>query len=168
MAQVASVDQVLEQVKQKFGFVPNVVTEIAKSPAALQVYVSGSKAMGNATLSPQEQQAVQLAISTTNKCGYCQAAHSMGGKAAGIAPADLEAIQAGQLPQDGRLKAVVAAVWLLQEKQGFLNEEDLKSLEEQGVDRVQLYELIALIGLKTITNYVNHIAHTELDAQLRP
>jgi len=168
MAQVASVDQVLEQVKQKFGFVPNVVTEIAKSPAALQVYVGGSKAMGSATLSPQEQQAVQLAISTTNKCGYCQAAHSMGGKVAGIAPADLDAIQAGKPPQDGRLKAVVGAVRLLQEKQGFLSDEDVKSLEGQGVDRVQLYELIALIGLKTITNYVNHIAHTELDAQLRP
>lgn len=167
MADVATADQVLEQVKQKFGFVPNVLAEMAKSPAALQVYVGGGAALANASLTPKEQQAVQLAVSTANKCEYCQAAHSMGGKMAGIDAADLEAIKSGGLPADARLKAVVSAARLVHEKQGWLDANDLSQLESQGISRAQLYEVIAIMGLKLISNYVNHIAHTELDEQFK-
>ena len=167
MTDVAAADRVLEQVKQKFGFVPNVLAEMSKSPAALRVYVEGGVALADASLSPKEQQAVQLTVSTVNECAYCQAAHSMGGKMAGIDPADIEAIKSGGLPADEGLKGAVSAARLVHEKQGWLDADDLSALEAQGIDRRRLYDVIAITGLKLISNYVNHIAHTDIDEQFK-
>lgn len=163
MSAVEVQDEVFAAVRKKYGFVPNLIREMSKSPAVARVYLDGQEAMARASLTPREQQSIQLAVSAFNDCGYCQAAHRLGGKMAGIAPQDLDAIQKGSLPQDGRLKNLVSATRLLLEKRGFLAEGDLSMLEAAGVGRGELYEIIALIGLKTISNYVNHIAHTEID-----
>jgi alkylhydroperoxidase family enzyme len=61
----------------------------------------------------------------------------------------------------------VSATHLLLEKRGWLGEGDLKALEAAAIGRVQVYEIVAFIGLKTISNYVNHIAHTEIDEAFR-
>jgi AhpD family alkylhydroperoxidase len=160
-------DEVFAAVAEKFGFVPNLIREMSKSPAVARVYLDGQEAMAGASLTEKEQQAVQLAVSAYNRCEYCQAAHRLGGKMAGIAGADLDAIQKGGLPEDARLKSLASAAHLLLLRRGFLVEDDLTALEAEGINRGQLYEIVALIGLKTISNYVNHIAHTEIDEAFR-
>lgn len=160
-------DEVLATVEARFGFVPNVIREMSKSPAAARVYVEGQEAMAGASLTATEQQAVQLAVSVHNACGYCQAAHRLGGRMAGISAEDLLAIEKGTLPRDPRLKPLVHATCLLLERRGFLGKTDIATIEGAGVDRPRLYEIIALIGLKAISNYVNHIAHTEIDEAFR-
>lgn len=165
--QVETKDRILDQVKEKYGFIPNVLAEMAKSPAALKVYVDGNKALADASLSPKQQQVAQLMASVNNDCEYCKAAHSTGAKAAGVDAADIEAITSGNLPQDDHLHGVAKATHLIGEKQGWLDENDLSALEEKGVDKGQLYEVIAIVGLKTLSNYVNHIAHTEIDPEFR-
>ena len=69
-------DEVLAAAKKKFGFVPNLIKEMVKSPVAAQVYMKGQEAMSEAFLTNQEQQAIQLAISAINNCHYCTKAHS--------------------------------------------------------------------------------------------
>ncbi len=167
MSAVEVQDEVFAAVARKFGFVPNLIREMSKSPAVARVYLDGQEAMESASLSPAERQAVQLAVSAYNRCEYCQAAHRLGGKMAGIAPQDIEAIQKGGLPQDLRLKSVVSATRFLLQKQGWLTADDLEAFDALAVGRPQLYEIVALIGLKTISNYVNHIAHTEIDKAFR-
>lgn len=170
MAQVTAdriADQLLGKVQQKYGFTPNLIKEMVASPAVAQVYVEGIGALANASLSPKEQQAAFLAVSQFNGCAYCQAAHAMGGKAVGISPANIEAIRAGKAPQDPSLNAVVAAARLLLEKKGWLDDAEVSSLESRGITRAKLYEIVAIIGLKTISNYVNHISHIELDPQFK-
>lgn len=106
--------------------------ELAKAPAAARTYLAGQDAMSGASLSPDQAQAVQLAVAAYNECGYCGAAHTTLGRGAGIS-----------------------------------DEDDLAELAEAGVDRRMLYEIIAFVGLKTLSNYVNHIAGTEVDPQFR-
>lgn len=166
MTQASPVDQIFAAVEQKFGFVPNLFKEMADSPAALQVYLGGQQALAQgATLSPPEIQAVQLAVSTANGCAYCQAAHTKGGLAAGLSAEDVEAIKSGGLPQDPRLQALVRAARLVLDKRGWLDPQEVQALADQGIPRGQLFDIVAIIGLKTISNYVNHIAHTEIDPQ---
>jgi len=159
--------QMFEAVRRKFGFVPNLVRELCLSPAVARVYLGGQDAMAAASLTAREQQAVQLAVAVYNECGYCRAAHRRGAVAAGIASGDVDAIAQGQPPDDPRLRSLTVATWQVLDTKGWLGEADLAALAQQGVDRVQLYEIIALVGLKTISNYVNHIAHTEVDAAFR-
>lgn len=150
-------------VEARFGFVPNLIREMGKSPAALRVYLAGQEAMAGASLSIAEQQVVQLAVSVYNECLYCRAAHRAGARMAGVAAHDIEAIEKGDRAEEPRARALASAAWHIIDTRGWLSAADLSSLQSQGIDRAQVYEIVALIGLKTISNYVNHIAHTPID-----
>jgi AhpD family alkylhydroperoxidase len=156
---------VFEAVTARFGFVPNLIREMARSPAVARVYLGGQQAMAGASLSAKEQQIVQLAVAVYNECPYCRAAHRGGCRQAGVAPADIDLVEKGSLPEDRRLRSLVSATWQVLDTRGWLGPADQASLETEGIDRVQLYEVVALVGLKTISNYVNHIAHTAIDSQ---
>ncbi len=74
-------------------------------------------------------------------------------------------MEKGALPEDRRLRSLVSATWQVLDTRGWLEVSDLANLEAEGVDRSQLYEVVALVGLKTISNYINHIAHTAVDRE---
>ena len=156
---------ILEQVKQKLGFVPNLFREMSVNPAVLQVYLRGQDTLTNGVLTPQEQHAVQLTVAAANRCEYCQSAHTAIGKQVGISPEDIEHIRAGALPADQQLATIVDTTRLVMDRKGWLDETAVHGLEQRGVTRAKLFEVVAFIGLKTISNYVNHIAHTRVDAE---
>jgi AhpD family alkylhydroperoxidase len=162
-----AVNDAFAAVRAKFGFVPNLIREMARSPAAAQVYLRGQDAMAGASLSRPEQQLVQLAVAVYNECPYCRAAHRAGCRGAGVAPAEIDLVEKGALPEDRRFRNLVSATWQVLDTRGWLGASDLANLEAEGVGRAQLYEVVALVGLKTISNYVNHIAHTAIDAEFR-
>ena len=108
-----------------------------------------------------------LAVSQTNSCHYCTAAHSAMLKGAGVAQEDVAAINKGDAPKDARLRVLVQAAKTVLAKQGHLGEAELAALKKDGVDRGVLYEIFAMIGLKTFSNFVNHVNHTEIDPQFR-
>lgn len=159
------VEQIFEKTKKKFGFVPNVMKEMAKSPVLLEAYAGVQTALRNGVLTPKQQQAVQLAISERNGCGYCKAAHGAAAKMAGIDPDSVEAIRNAGDPADREVAPYVFAARTLMDKQGNLTPGDLASLESMGIDRERLYEMIAIVGAKIMTNWTNHIGHTPLDPQ---
>ncbi len=158
-----SAEAILEQVNKKFGFIPNVLKELSASPPALHVYLSGQDALAKGVLTAKEQQVVQLTVAAYNDCHYCQAAHQFLGKTVGINPEDLEAIREGKNPGDAAAALVHRVTVVVLEKRGWVDQEQVTQWEGEGLARQKLYEIIAYIGLKTITNYVNHIAQTPVD-----
>jgi AhpD family alkylhydroperoxidase len=112
-------------------------------------------------LSPAEKQIVMLAVASFNDCHYCTAAHRTAGNAMGVPQAELEAIDDRRLPTDPRSRALVETAWTILSERGWVSDATLAHL---GVSRAEAFEIIALIALKTITNYVNHIQGTEIDA----
>ena len=62
---------------------------------------------------------------------------------------------------------IVVTTRLILQKRGWLTAEELRNAEGNGISKTRLYEIIAYIGLKTITNYINHIAHTPVDSQFQ-
>lgn len=164
-ATTARAEEILAQVEEKFGFRPNLLKEMVRSPAVASTYLAGQEAMAEASLTGGEAQAVQLTVATFNECHYCGAAHSTLARQMGLAEEDVEAIRSGELPSDERLAEVVRATRLVLENRGWLEAEELGELEAAGIERPQLYEIVAFVGLKTISNYINHIAGTEVDPQ---
>lgn len=53
-------------------------------------------------------------------------------------------------------------------KKGWVSDKELADFAKAGVGRAQIYEIIAAIGLKTISNYVSHINKTEVDPVFLP
>jgi len=158
-------EQILASVEEKYGFRPNLIEELVTAPAAAQVYLRGQDAMANSSLTPAQQQAVQLAVATRNECHYCDAAHATLAQQSGITAEDIEAIRDGELPNNGDLRGVVSATRRVLAERGWLDAADLEELSAGGVDRQALYEIVAFVALKTLSNYVNHIGDTEIDPQ---
>ena len=155
--------EILEEVEAKFGFVPNLLREMARSPAVARAYLDAQAAMEKAILSNPERQVVQLAVAVYNDCHYCRAVHRTACARAGVPAAEVEAIEKGSLPEDARRRSLVSATWQVLDTRGWLVAPDLAALEAEGVPRAQVYEVVALIGLKVISNYINHVAHTPID-----
>jgi uncharacterized peroxidase-related enzyme len=157
----------LQNAEAKFGFIPNVLREMSSSPAALEMYMQGQASLAHEanTLSERDKNLVQLVTSKESDCTYCVAAHRAIGKGLGSSPEALAAISQGESIEDSEGSAIVEATRLLITKQGHLSGADLASLQAQGIDKATLYEMIGGISVKLLSNWVNHIASTKVDAQ---
>jgi uncharacterized peroxidase-related enzyme len=158
-------EQVRDLAKEFYGgFVPNQIKVLNEhSPAAARMYIATMDLVEQGELEDHERETVILAVSRYNDCHYCTRTHAFLGRQAGLDQETIETIHKGGLPADARLRTLVQATRRLLDKQGWLEEEDLERLEQAGVGRAELYEINTLIGLKIFSNYVNHVAQTEVD-----
>lgn len=155
----------LAEVESDFGFVPNLMKEMSKSPAAPLVYTKTEGIMHGGHLSAMEQQLVQLVVSLFNGCGYCSSMHSKFSEVNGVSHEDVLAIRRGEVPQDKHVGDLVWVTRTILEKRGHLNEKELEIAESMGIDRPRIYEILAQIGRKMLANYAVHIINPELDEQ---
>jgi AhpD family alkylhydroperoxidase len=97
-------DTALEQVR----FIPNMYANRVNAPAVLSTYLHGYGLFRRESgFTPAEQEVVFLAISRTNGCNYCTAAHSMiTDKMSGVPAPVLQAIRSHELIPDARLSAL--------------------------------------------------------------
>ncbi len=158
---------ILEGISKKYGFTPNLSATLAEAPTALNGYVtlSGIFASKDNSLSAVEQQIVLLAASAANGCDYCRAAHGTIASTTGLAREDIVAIQHGRPVSDTRQEALRLFTTLLLEKRGWAEEADVQALLDAGFTRAAVLEVITGLAVKTISNYVNHIAKPDLDEQ---
>ncbi|MBN6775777.1 carboxymuconolactone decarboxylase family protein [Pseudomonas granadensis] len=148
---------VLEGVKKKIGFLPNLFSTLAKAPVALDTYVQASAILGKTSLNAQQKEAVYLATSQVNGCDYCLAAHTLFAGKAGLSTEDIVAARHGEL------NAYAALARQLVETRGHLKDEQIAAARAAGIDDVKIIEVIALVAVQTLTNYLNNTALTDID-----
>ena len=153
----------LEASESAYGWIPNLHAVMAESPALLQAYQQLTKLFGETSLSPIEQQVVLLEISRANACTYCVAAHSVVASMANVSDDVVTAIRDDDPIGDAKLEALRRMTRTLVEKRGLPDDADLQAFADAGYGSGQLFEVILGIGLKTLSNYVNHVADTPLD-----
>jgi uncharacterized peroxidase-related enzyme len=154
---------ILEGVNESYGFVPNLLGTMIEAPATAAGYLALGKLFGETTFSPTEQQVISLTVSRLNGCDYCVAAHST---VAGLqdVPADVvEAIREDQPIADPKLEALRQLTAQLAEQRGWLENEQVGAFFAAGYGKQQVFEVVLGVSMKTISNYINHIAGTELD-----
>jgi len=159
--------QLYDQAKSIYGFVPNLIKEMAVSPVPAKLYLIAQEFLKDGVLNVKEQNAIQLALATDNGCHYCVPAHWAAGKMAGMDDCDLDAIRKGQLPANQEFNGLIHAARLIHSKQGRLNKDDHDDLKAWGIDRAKLYEIVVLLALKTLTHNINHIAQTIVDEEIK-
>lgn len=158
----------LAQVQKKYGFQPNLFGVLAESPAAVQAYAAIGDALGQATLTPVEQQIVAVAISAENGCTYCVAAHST---VAGMVNAPADAVEATRNESpiaDAKLEALRSFAVSLVRNRGWLDPAEVQTFLDAGYGRAAVLEVITYLALKTLSNYTNHLSETPLDAAFAP
>ncbi len=164
-----AVRQLLEEAGQRFGFVPNVLKVMATAPALLEGYLALSGLFERTSFSPAERQLILLALSRANRCHYCVAAHSTVARMLGLSEEAIAATREGRaITQDPRLEALRRFATALVDRQGFVTDRELEAFLAAGFDKRQVLEIVLAAGLKLLSNYTNHLAHTPLDEPLKP
>lgn len=158
---------ILAGAKKSFGFVPNLLATMAEAPALLKAYTTLSSIFEESSFSATERQVVLLTASRENGCEYCVAAHTV---IAGMqkVPGDVVAsVRSGDAPADARLAALSVFTAAVTNSRGWPTEEETRAFLAAGYREQQVLEVVLGIGLKTLSNYTNHIAGTPLDEQFQ-
>ncbi len=158
----------LQAAQGKFGFLPNLLGELAAAPAALQAYLTLNELLGKTSFSPAAQQVILITVSRTNDCDYCVAAHTAGAKMAKLADDQIDAVRRGGPLADPQLEALRAFTAAVVEQRGHVSEVQLQDFLTSGHTQAQVFEVLVGVAMKTLSNYANHIADTPLDPQLQP
>jgi uncharacterized peroxidase-related enzyme len=152
----------LAAVKAKLGSVPNMFATLAHSPGALHFYLQGADGLGKGSFTARQRELIALAVADANACGYCLAAHTAIGGLVGLKADEMTAAQEGRSgnPRDA---ALVALARRIVATRGNLEAGDLSAARAAGLTDADILETIAVVALNVFTNYVNHIAGTEVD-----
>jgi len=151
--------------KKSLGFVPNMYSAMAHSPGLLETYQLGYQLFREASgFSAVEQEVVFLTISFENSCDYCLAAHSVIADAYSKVPKDVtDAIRAGTEISDPKLRTLSSFTRHLLRSRGRPSADDVRTFIDAGYTENQILEVILAIGVKTFSNYANHILGTPVD-----
>lgn len=156
---------ILDKALKQVGFIPNMYANMANVPGVLSTYLHGYDLFRKQSgLKPAEQEVVFLAISQTNGCKYCTAAHSMiADKMSGVPGDVLQAIRAGQPIPDARLAALFALTQDLVKNLGQPSPAKVQAFLDAGFEESHLLNIILAVSVKVLSNYSNHAFGTEVD-----
>ncbi|MDP5199334.1 MULTISPECIES: carboxymuconolactone decarboxylase family protein [Flavobacterium] len=150
-------------VQAKLGVVPNMMRTMGNSPAVLEGYLGLSGALSHGKLSAKTGELIALAVSESNSCDYCLAAHTfIGEKLVKADPAVLHAARTGN-STDAKTEAILQLAKTLISKNGLVNDEDVNKAKNAGVSDAEIAETVAHTALNVLTNYFNNLANTEID-----
>lgn len=157
--------EVLDKALKQVGFIPNMYANMVNAPAVLDTYLLGYRQFREESgFSPPEQEVVFLAISFENGCSYCMGAHSFLADAKSRVPAAVtNAIREGTAVPDARLAALTRFTRLMVAKRGLPGKADVAAFLAAGFTERQILYIVLAISVKTLSNYSNHLFHTQLD-----
>lgn len=158
----AAVKPLLEAVKARLGVVPNITRTLANSPAALKGYLAFSEGLSGGSLAPKTREAIALTVAGANSCHYCSAAHTFISKNLKVDETEIARQLKGE-SADAQLQPVLDLAKALVEKRGFVSDDDLAAARKGGLNDAAITEIVAVVVLNTLTNYINHVAETEID-----
>lgn len=157
--------EILSSTRARMGMVPNMWAEMANSPGLLRTYVAGYNDFRTRSgFDPVEQEVVFLTISRFHECSYCVAAHSAVADRSKVPTEVTEAIRSGEPIPDDRMRALADFTTTMVASRGRPAPEELKQFLAAGYTERQALEIILAIGVKTISNYTNHLFGTPIDA----
>lgn len=152
----------LNAVHSKLGMIPNLFATFAQAPAALNGYLQFSQALGAGRLTARQREIVALTVAQENNCHYCLSAHTAIGKGAGLTEQDIRDARSATA-RDAKDAAIAAFAGKLTRSRGVVSDGELATLRAQGIDDGLVVEIIANVALNLLTNYLNHVAGTDID-----
>lgn len=154
--------EIFGALKSKIGMVPNLYRVLANQPAALAATLKFNEELGNGSFDPKTREAIALATAGANNCDYCASAHTAISKSLKVDDGEIAKRLRGQ-SDDAKLNAILTLANVIIEKRGFADDADLKAARDAGLNDGEIVETTVNVVANILTNYVNHIAQTDID-----
>lgn len=154
--------KLLIEIERETGGVPNILGTMARSSAVLHSYLSFAGAIKSGSLGPELRECVAMTVAGANECSYCAAAHHAIGRELGMDSEDLRSCLRGE-SGDAKTQAALDFSRQIIESRGLISDGQYQAIRDAGFSEGEVLELVATVSLNTFTNYINHVAGTELD-----
>jgi uncharacterized peroxidase-related enzyme len=152
----------LDEIENKIGMVPNLMRTMASSAAVLEAYEQFKRALGGGRLPARLREQIALTVAEANACGYCLAAHAALGKLAGLSDETIRDSRLALSP-NRKTEEVLRFAREIVEKRGLVGDEAVDRVRRAGLGDGEIAEIVANVALNLFTNYFNHVAGTEVD-----
>lgn len=149
-------------IKGKVGMVPNLYRTTAQRPAVLSALLGLGDALGKGTFDAKTREAIALTVAKANRCDYCASAHSAISASMKVGQEEILANLNGT-SGNPRLAAILALASRIVAEKGHLTDADLADARAAGLDDGDIIEVAANVVANIFTNYINHIAQTDID-----
>lgn len=150
---------ILQDIQRAYGFVPNLFHYMIEAPVVVEAYLTLNKLIAKTSLTPAQAQLALLTVSIENGCPFCSAAHQGLAKKSGVAVESIEAVVAKTLPMCVQDAALVSFVQQLVIERGRVSEAVIQTFLDAGYTKQQIFELMLILAIKTLSNYTNHLTH---------
>ncbi len=157
--------QLLQNTEKQLGFIPNLYAVIAESPVTLQANQLLTELFEKTVFTATERQLVLLCISRYRNCSYCLAAHGTVAKMHKIPAEIIHAVYYNQRLVDSKLESLRTFTRAVLKVDGWVDKKTLQSFYQAGYQKQHVLEVVLGISFKTLSNYVNHINDTPIDAK---
>jgi uncharacterized peroxidase-related enzyme len=154
---------ILEEVKKRFGMIPNIMGNLANNAEALKAYVVLGDIFEASGLTALEQQIVAISVSRENDCTYCVAAHSAISAMSKLDGNVIQQLRAGEKLQDTKLEALRTFTKCVVSAKGLVDQSDTADFLAVGYTKESVLAVLIGVSLKILANYTNHLANTDLD-----
>ncbi len=156
----------LENIQQDYGFIPNLFAYMAEAPTTIEAYLAMNKFIANGSFTPAQQQVALLAASVENGCDFCITAHRAIGKMSKANPQTLDALHNHGKIEDRSDRVLANYVRKVIKQRGYMSDEDMQAFCDAGFNKQQLLEVVLIVSIKTLSNYINHITKPEPNKEL--
>ncbi len=154
----------LKGLQAQFGKVLNIHGEMAHAPVVLQAYAALQQVISDyGTFDAATREAVALVVGNVDRCGYCQSAHTLRAKRAGLSEQQTVAIRDGSYTDDAKLAALLALVRESAGNVGSVQDSTWQAALDAGWSDTELTEVSVYIAFNLFTNHFNHLVETDLD-----
>lgn len=150
----------LDASNKEWGFIPTLHAILAESAPTLEGYQRLFGLVAQSSFTPAEQQVIYLAVNVLHECEYCTAGHTYLARAVKLSEETIGALRESKPITDPRLQTLREFAETVVNKRGFVGDAAVDRFINAGFTKAQVLEVVLVIATKTISNYVNHIAHT--------
>jgi uncharacterized peroxidase-related enzyme len=152
----------LDAFTKNIGFTPNMMATFAQSPIAFNAWANLLGSLSKA-LDVKTRDSIGLAVSEVNGCNYCLTVHSFTAEHMAKLPADdIILARKGHATDPKRDAAVQLARKVIQAR-GQVVDADLQIVRDAGYTDANIMEIVALVAMYSLTNFINNVFDPEKD-----
>jgi alkylhydroperoxidase family enzyme len=154
--------EMLTQFEKSMGLTPNILKQMANSPAALEAFFASREALSKGLLDERMRTLLGILVAETYSCEYMLAARMAMARKAGVSEEELK-LARQQTSKDPKIDAGLQFVRNLVLRHGDLSAANVAEVKEAGFSDGEIIELISNTSLNLFVYYLIQVAQPELD-----
>ena len=147
--------QILLSIKDSIGMIPNLYTAMGTSDKLLSGFLEFTNTLKSGEFTQKEYEVIALATSQANQCNYCISAHTTLAKMNGFTADETLGIRYKSI-SDTKLNALTSLAYEMSSAKGHPADVTVQNFLEAGYNKAAFAELIGIMALTIITNYIYH------------